>query len=176
MACEDPSPIEAAEVALFWGAINTGMRTQMADARETALRVLAGAQITAQAVLDADGVRLGTVTWSPPTEGSPVVTDELALLRWVKRNRPQEVMIREEVREAFVKWLIADAKANPEKVPIDKATGEVVPGITVIPAEAVGKLRVTPTAEGRARIRELLQRGENLRALTAPTERAPDAS
>lgn len=173
---EDPSPIEAAEVALFWGAINTGMRTQMSDARETALRVLAGAQITAQAVLDAEGVRLGTVTWSPPAEGSPVVTDEVALLRWVRANRPEEVVIRYDVREAFVKYLIADAKANPEKVPIDKTTGEVVPGITIIPAESVGKLRVTPTAEGRARIRELLQRGENLRALTAPTERAPDAS
>lgn len=172
----DPTPIEAAEVALFWGAINTSMKGQMAEARETALRVLAGAQITAQAVLDAEGVRLGTVTWSPPAEGSPVVTDEVALLRWVREHRPEEVVIRYDVREAFVKYLIADAKANPEKVPIDKTTGEVIPGITVIPAEAVGKLRVTPTAEGRARIRELLQRGENLRALTAPTERTPDAS
>jgi hypothetical protein len=173
---EDPTPIEAAEVALFWGAINTSMKGQMAEARETALRVLSGAQITAQAVLDAEGVRLGTVTWSPPADGSPVVTDEVALLRWVREHRPEEVVIRYDVREAFVKYLIADAKANPEKVPIDKSTGEVIPGITVIPAESVGKLRVTPTAEGRSRIRSLLQQGENLRALTAPTERTPDAS
>lgn len=176
MACDEPTPIEAAEAALFWGAISTSMKGRMGDARAVALRVLADHAITAQAVLDAQGVRLGTVTWSPPLEGAPVVTDELELLRWVKRNRPEEVMIREEVRPAYVKNLIDNAKGHPERVPIDKSTGEVIPGITIPEGEMVGRLRVTPTPEGRARIKELMLRGENLRTLTGPTEGTPDAS
>lgn len=168
------APIKAAEAALFWGAINTMMKGRMADARAEALRLLSQHQIMSQAVLDDTGVRLGTVTWFPPAEGLPVVSDHLALLRWVKRNRPDEVVVVESVRESYVKNLIDNAKANPEKVPIDKATGEVIPGISVPEVESVGRLRVVPSAEGKARIKELLLRGENLRALTAPTGEAPD--
>lgn len=164
------TPVEAAERALFWGAISTGMKTQIADARATALRVLAEGQILSQAVLDADGVRLGTVTWFPPAVGDPAVVDALALLRWVKKNRPDEVVVSETVRESYVKALLANAKAMPEKVPIDPQTGAIVPGIEVPEGEREGRLRVMPTAEGRARIREVLRTGENLRALAGPPQ------
>lgn len=164
------TPVEAAEHALFWGAIATGMKNQIADARAEAIRVLSAQQILSQAVMDRDGVRLGTVTWAPPQLADPAVVDEWALLRWVEKNRPDEVVTTKSVRSSYVQALIANAKRQPEKVPIDPETGAIIPGIEIPEGERAGRLSVRPTPEGKARIRALLERGESLRTLTGSPE------
>ncbi len=55
------------------------------------------------------------------------VSDEPALLDWVKRRHPTEVI--ETVRDAYERSLLDSAREYGEAV--DRTTGEVVPGITV---------------------------------------------
>lgn len=152
----DVTPSVAAESALFWGAVGSSLKTVTDEARGVALKALSEAQIGSQRVLDASGVDLGTVSWTPPSAGSPALTDEVALLAWVKRNRPDEVVTVETVRSSYVNALIANAQLQPEQVPI-LDDGTVVPGITVPESASLGRLTVRPTPEAKRRVRELMQ-------------------
>lgn len=71
-----------------------------------------------------DGTRIGSVKRSKPRL-SPVVTDEHALLEWVRANRPEELV--ESVNPTFVDYLKGQAKTHGE--PVYAPTGEIVPGI-----------------------------------------------
>lgn len=71
-----------------------------------------------------DGTRIGTVKRSKPRR-VPVVTDEAALLEWVRKNRPDELV--ESVRPAFVDYLKGQARKHGAAVV--EATGEIVPGV-----------------------------------------------
>jgi hypothetical protein len=78
-------------------------------------------------VRDADDVELGTATLCGGKEKAKVV-DELALLAWVKENRPDQ--LRSIVEPAYVKALLKIADA--EGVAVDEETGEVIPGIELV--------------------------------------------
>lgn len=158
-------PMAAAELAVFWQAISYSVKRDYADARASAESALARAAIGSQLVLDASGVHLGTVSWKPASTADPEVLDERALLAWVKRNRPDEVVVTESVRSSYVDALISNARRQPEQKPIDPGSGAIVPGIGV-PADGGGRLIVRPTPEARLRVRELLESAsQGLRSL-----------
>lgn len=71
-----------------------------------------------------DGTVIGAVAIGKPAE-TPTVTDERALLAWVKANRPSEIV--ESVNPAFVEVLKRQAKAHGFAFVHD--TGEVIPGV-----------------------------------------------
>lgn len=121
----------------------------MTEARATALDLLvlkelaarisvADKQLRAQAGADWEpGDRLtvkigdqkiGTVTMANGRVTARI-TDLKALLAWTKANYPSEVHTVEEIRPAFVAKLLTDAKDDGE--PVDRKTGEPVPGIEV---------------------------------------------
>lgn len=77
-----------------------------------------------------DGTRIGTVKRSKERR-TAVVTDEAALLAWVEKHRPDEVM--RSVNPAFVAALKATCKRLGEAV--DVTTGEIVPGIEMTTGE-----------------------------------------
>lgn len=77
-------------------------------------------------IRDADGVELGTVTLTGGKEKA-TVTNEAALLEWVKVNRPDQ--LRSIVEPAYVKALLK--QADKEGAAVDETTGEVIPGIDV---------------------------------------------
>ena len=95
----DLERIDAASRAVFWQALSSNIKLEYADAREAVAVALAEGAVGSQLVLDASGVPLGTVSWKPASTADPVVLDERALLAWVKRNRPDEVIVTESVRE-----------------------------------------------------------------------------
>lgn len=74
-----------------------------------------------------DGTVIGTVTIGKPAEAARV-TDERALLDWVKSNRPDEIV--ESVRTSYVDQLKRDAKVHG--YPVDKSTGEIIPGVELV--------------------------------------------
>jgi hypothetical protein len=76
------------------------------------------------AALLPDGTRIGSVKRSK-AKRTPVVTDEAAVLAWVRENRPEEIV--ESVRPAFVEYLKGQARKHGEAV--YEATGEIVPGV-----------------------------------------------
>lgn len=74
-----------------------------------------------------DGTRIGTVKRSKVRKAA-AVTDERALLAWVRENRPDELI--ESVNPAFVDWLKGQAKKHGFAVV--PSTGEVVPGVEMV--------------------------------------------
>lgn len=74
-----------------------------------------------------DGTRIGTVKRSKAKQ-SAVVTDPKALLAWVVKNRPDEIV--QSVNPAFVKWVQDQAKKYGE--PVDPTSGEIIPGVEVV--------------------------------------------
>lgn len=167
----DLERIDAASRAVFWQALSSNIKLEYADAREAVAVALAEGAVGSQLVLDASGVPLGTVSWKPASTADPVVLDERALLAWVKRNRPDEVIVTESVRESYVKNLIDNAKRQPERKPVEPGTGAIVPGIGVPEGATGGRLTVRPTPEARMRVKELLQDASgSLRALRGSPE------
>jgi hypothetical protein len=75
-----------------------------------------------------DGTRIGTVKRSKARK-TPVVKDPAAFLAWVVANRPDEIV--QSVSDAFTKWALAQAKKHGAAV--DPTTGEIIPGVEVVP-------------------------------------------
>lgn len=122
-------------------------------------------------VVDAAGTNLGAVSLATGRTTARVV-DERALLEWVRRNHPSEVV--ETVRPAFLQVLkdsaVAKAEAgDPTAVGPD---GEVLPGMEVVSAQPYVTVRATP--EAKERMRSLLDAG--LRQLTAGPEEVQDVA
>lgn len=117
---------------------------------------------TAVAAKLPDGTRIGKVARSKPSTTARV-TDERALLAWVKRNHPSEILTVESVNSAYLSKLLGLAKQNG--VAYDTATGEVIPGVEQTTGSAA--YRPTATDEGRelvlGRLSELI--GDGLLAL-----------
>lgn len=121
--------------------------------------------------LGADGVErvrtdFGLVTYS---RGKPtaVVTNERALLEWVRQRHPEMLLSR--VNPAYIAAL--KRMAEREGVASDRDTGEVVPGIEIVNAGPGLRIVKDPDAREAARgtVRKLAERG--LRALE---EAGPD--
>jgi hypothetical protein len=115
-----------------------------------------------------DGTRVGKVKLTEPSQ-SVRVTDENAVLEFVRRSYPDEVVTTEHVRESFRAWLLDVAKTQLTAPNSDGhvvlGDGEVVPGIELV--SGTPSYRPEPSAEGRAhittRLREVL--GSELPAL-----------
>lgn len=71
-----------------------------------------------------DGTLLGKIT-KAHGKRTPTVTDEAALIEWVRRTHPSEIV--ETVRPAYRSRLLASAGRHGDAV--DETTGEIVPGI-----------------------------------------------
>lgn len=61
----------------------------------------------------------------PKPAARPVVADEPRFRAWVKANRPDEIVITEQVRDSFTSAVLASVKARGGL--LDKEAGEVIP-------------------------------------------------
>lgn len=119
----------------------------------------------------------GKVGYALLTEGSQSwrVTDPAALLAWAKEATPGEVVVREEVRPAFLSVLLAACKDHGGW--LNPTTGEVVdvPGIDCKVGDPV--LQVKPNADAGRLINEAWQAGaltwDDLLELEAATGDTP---
>jgi hypothetical protein len=100
-------------------------------------------------VVDVDGDNLGAVTLNAGRK-SAKVTDPAEFTAWVADRYPGEMV--QAVRESFVKKLLDAATA--ENVPVDTATGEVIPGVEIVAGEPY--LTVRPNDLARTRMRATL--------------------
>jgi len=71
-----------------------------------------------------DGTKAATVSYVAGKRTARV-TDERALLAWVRKNRPQE--LEGQIRPAYLSVLLDSAAKRG--VCVDEATGEVIPGV-----------------------------------------------
>ena len=97
-------------------------------------------------VTDVDGTDLGSVSKSKGRI-SARVTDEAALLEWVKVNHPEHIL--RQVNATYRDQLLAVAKTGGD--PIDPETGELVPGIEIFEGDPSVSARPTPEAKDRMR-------------------------
>lgn len=126
-----------------------------------------------------DGTEVGAVVRGKRAL-SAAVTDEAALLAYVERAWPDEVVTTKSIRSSFRTWLLEEAKrqlTDPEGdgLVVDEE-GEIVPGIELLEGSASYRPDVTPA--GRARLRKVLAEllGAELAealALTAAEEPTP---
>lgn len=167
----------AAARALFARVLADEVAAEVAKARallEPTMRP--GARVPA--VLP-DGREIGAVTKSKRTT-SAAVTDADALLDYVRRTRPDEVITTHTIRSSYLTWLLGDAKAqltnpdNTDGLVVDGA-GEVVPGISLV--HGGSSYRPDVTAEGRAAVRQVLAEllGRELSEALALPQPAGDA-
>lgn len=74
-----------------------------------------------------DGTRIGTVKRSK-VKKAPTVTDPAAVLAWVAKHRPEELV--ESVNPAFIEYLKGQVRKHGAAV--YEATGEIVPGVELV--------------------------------------------
>ena len=89
--------------------------------------------------LNGEPVVLGAVTRPKPTT-KWVVTDEAALLAWVKEDHPERIEMVPQIREWYVKSLLDNAAANGAPITDE---GEIVPGI----GQKTGSSYISPKPE-----------------------------
>lgn len=123
-----------------------------------------------------DGRVVGSLLLTEQPE-SVYVADPEALLEYVRRKRPDEIVVTESIRSSYLEHLKAEAKRQLSEeehggLVVDK-DGEVVPGLEL----SYGAARYVPTvsAPGRRIIRQTLAKllGSDLREaleLEAPEE------
>jgi hypothetical protein len=87
-----------------------------------------------------DGTKVATVSYSGGGGNSAYISSEDALLAWVLANHPDEVEMV--IRDGYKKKLTDAAKKTG--TPIDPATGEIVPGITVKASRPFVSIRFKP--------------------------------
>lgn len=98
-----------------------------------------GEQVTA---VMPDNTRVGKVSLSE-APNNVVVTDEAALIAWVQKNKPTEIV--PSLREAYWNTLKNQVKTNGHA--FDPDTGEIIPGIEAV--AGTPRLTPTPNDEGR---------------------------
>jgi len=101
--------------------------------------------------VEVGGNNLGDVSVIPG-KARPAVTGHTALFKWVEAHRPDE--LDQVIRPSFVNAL--KNICEEEGVAIDRETGEVIPGIEMMPGEAT--LRITPTRDAKAAALEQVRR------------------
>jgi hypothetical protein len=130
-------------------------------AKADLLALMVGQGVERVRVTDDDGVDLGTVSLSR-SGGTAAIVDSEAFAAWVAARYPGELM--QVVRPAFEKKVLAGAVGVG--APIDVATGEVVPGVSLF----AGKPYVTvrPSSDAVSRMRSTLLVSGLLRLPTGP--------
>lgn len=98
-------------------------------------RLEAGERIRAELP---DGTAVGHVTIGKAAEYA-TVTDERALLDWVKHNKPTEIV--ESVNAAYIEVLKRQVKAHGHA--FDEQSGEIIPGIEM----SMGSTSYRPTVD-----------------------------
>lgn len=101
--------------------------------------MLPGDRTGVSLLLHGEPVVLGAVTRSKPTT-KWVVTDEAALLAWVKEAHPERIEMVPQIREWYVKSLLDNAAQNGAAITDE---GEIVPGIE----QKTGSSYVAPKPE-----------------------------
>lgn len=101
-----------------------------------------------------DGTQVATATLAGGGGKSASITSEAAFIAWVAKNHPGEIV--QSVRDNYRKKILDAAKAAGK--PIDPATGEMVPGITVGPSSPYVSLRFK--AGGKEAVVEAWRAGE----------------
>jgi hypothetical protein len=132
-------PVALALVVLkvLSGEVKAADETLRAAARGT----LAPGDKTTARLPDGQWIRGAKVLMTDP-DAKIQVTDEKALLAWVKANRPTEWETVEQVRPAWVKSMASDVLG-----PVcDPGTGETIPGLEVIPGKPYISTSITDEA------------------------------
>jgi len=106
-----------------------------------------GEHITAQL---GDGTRVGKVRRNERSVVA-VTTDADALLKWCRKNRPDEVELVPTIRPAFLEYLRKQCKEHGFAF---DAEGEIIPGIEG--QEGSASYVVSPSPEGKALIQAKL--------------------
>lgn len=140
--------------AIFARVIRDDVQAVVVQTRETLEPLLAADEAIAAEL--PDGTRIGTVKRSKPKR-TPSVTDEAALLAWVREHRPEELV--ESVNPGFVRYLLEQVRHYGEAVYGE--TGEIVPGVEM----RAGSPSYLPQPDSamvpvvRARLAELIGHG-----------------
>jgi hypothetical protein len=112
-------------------AVLTAMETSVKEKKDTVRAALLAAfdetGSDAAAATLPDGTKIGNVTRVEKVS-APTVTDNDALTKWVRLNRPDELVVT--VRESYRKHLLDNVWPGPDNQAIDSKTGEIIPGIT----------------------------------------------
>lgn len=140
---------QAADEAFAWQCLKDALCELVDQARQAATASMEEAASEKQAVFNADGDRLGTVTYTPGVLQAEVLSAP-KLLAWVKEHHPSEVV--EQVNVAFIKVLMDRAIAQAEQDGV--VSGEVLPGIHVGMGNPV--MRIVKTKVGRETGRTIL--------------------
>lgn len=142
---------DAADEALAWMCLKDAVGALAEEARQRAGVAMREQASEKQAVLNAAGDRMGTVTLTGG-ELKAEVFDKTRLLAWVKEHHPTEVY--EEVRPAFLHGLLGNVVAQAQADGV--ISGEVLPGIRV--GETEPTLRITKTKVAREMGKEIAAR------------------
>jgi len=159
----EPSLRTLTEEAAIWSAVKDAVLKRYAHARravEEAMRDVGAEKMRAR---DAGGEEIGTLTIG---EGRYVaeIEDLDALVKWVVRNRPDEVhqVVTDTIRPAYLAWIITQAESNaadpegPGPVAVDRETGAVIPGVKATWRD--GSLRVLATGGAKERVAAIVKR------------------
>jgi hypothetical protein len=146
---------DAARQVGFWSAVKELAVTRCAEARARYIEMAAETGIRAQDVRSEDGTKLvGLSVSEQRLEGR--VVDARAFTAWVAARYPEHITTITAVISSFEKVVLGWATEDGGP-PADRATGELIPGVDVMPAGGV--LTVRPTTAGKARYREQLDSG-----------------
>lgn len=111
-----------------------------------------------------DGTVVGTITLAEPSDTLTVV-DERVFVRWVKVTYPSEVSTVTQVRPGWRKSFLAGLPvADP---PVDPSTGEVIPGVALIPAGEPRTFSLRFARDGRDAVAHAWREGR-LSSLAGP--------
>lgn len=113
------NPLSNADHLAYLLALQAGLSDQIAKAKR---RVIEEANETRARSYDTPVGQINVTRKDAPIE----VTDEAALLAWVKQARPDEVETVERVRPAFMRYLREERWTVVKGQVIDTVTGEVV--------------------------------------------------
>jgi hypothetical protein len=119
-----------------------------------------------------DGTKAASLTVVGGEE-SPRVADPAALLAWVQANRPDQTEVI--VRPSYVEAVLNDARKAGR--PLDRKSGDVIPGIAFEPTTAYVKVDfATGDIDGREHVRRAWRSGAvslpSVLALPAPESEA----
>jgi hypothetical protein len=174
---DDTTGLEVVTLAALKDAVNDALAAARAR-NQIAMNTQYKANKSDRKVVTLNGTKLATATLTIPADTCTVASSgELDYLEWVRDNHPGEIELvpaKVRVREAFRKNHLKTLRIVREEIKdpetgdtvrvdlkaVDPETGEVVPGVVVLPAGEPTSFRLSFADGGRERIAEAWQRGE----------------